>query len=115
MNDNSNSRRRGLSLVWPAILLGTVGASGLWFWLALGDPAQVFLASALMALTAMLTLVWLSRLRATRRLHATLDAYADREIMRAKRRQARKNGQTISSRGFYSRRKMHARPHAQTR
>jgi hypothetical protein len=38
------------------------------------------------ALTAILGIVWLSRVRAARRFNAALDAYAEREIERERRR-----------------------------
>jgi hypothetical protein len=82
MNNNGVGRGDRAYLVWPAVFLGAAVATGLWLWLAQGERVQVLLACA--ALAAALTVVGLLRARAARRLHAALDAYADREIVQAR-------------------------------
>lgn len=83
---NWNGRRRPVSLVWPAALLGAGGAAGLWLWLAQRDSVQVSLASGALALTVVLGIIWQSRARSARRFQAALDAYVARELGRAPRR-----------------------------
>jgi hypothetical protein len=83
MENNRIGRRTPSSLLWPVTFLGAVG---LWFWLAHGDGVAVLLGAAALVLTAILGIVWLSRARAARRLNAALDAYAEREINRERRR-----------------------------
>ena len=71
------------SLVWIVALLGAVR---LWFWLTNGNDVQGLLGAAAFLLTATLGTVGLSRARAARRFIAAVDAYAEREIDRERRR-----------------------------
>jgi len=84
MVNTSIDRRKIASLIWLAALLGSGGAAGLWLEFAQGW-VQALLAAALLALTAILGVVWLAHDRAARRMNA-LDRYAEREIARARRR-----------------------------
>jgi hypothetical protein len=56
------------------------------------ETPLTLLVCAIMALTAIIAGLWLARIRATRRLRAVADAYAEREIARQARWQARKAG-----------------------
>jgi hypothetical protein len=71
------------SLIWPVALLG---AAGLWFWLRPEHSVAEMLGAAGLVLTAIFGIVWLSRARAARRFNAAVNAYADREIERQRRR-----------------------------
>jgi hypothetical protein len=70
-------------LVWLVTILGAVGP---WFWLRNGNDVRGLLGDAALMLTATLGTVWLSRARAARRFIAAVDAYAEREIDRERRR-----------------------------
>lgn len=83
---NNSLGRKAVSLIWLTAFLGAGGAAGLWLGLA-QDSVQVLLAAMVLALTVVLGTVWHSRDRAARRLHAALEAYAEREIARTRRRQ----------------------------
>jgi hypothetical protein len=83
MENNRIGLRTATSLAWPATFLG---AAGLWFWLAQGEGAAVLLGAPALALTAVLGVVWRSRARAARRFHAAVEAHAEREIDRERRR-----------------------------
>jgi hypothetical protein len=74
-------------------------AGELWFWLAQGDGAAVLLGAALLVFTAILGIVWRSRARSARRFHAALDAYAEREIDRTRRRNGPQRVRGGSTRG----------------
>jgi Flp pilus assembly protein TadB len=94
MNDNSGRPRRR-TLVWPAaaytaVVLGAGVVTAGWFRPAADEGWQMLVAAAVFAVAAVLGFVWLVRARAARRLQAVMDAYADREIARAGRRQALK-------------------------
>ena len=71
------------SLIWIVALLGAVR---LWFWLTNGNDVPGLLAAAALLLTAILGAVGLARALAVRRFNAALDAYAEREIDRERRR-----------------------------
>jgi hypothetical protein len=71
------------SLVWLVTLPGAVG---LWFCLINGNEVKGLLGVAALLFTATLGTVWLSRARAARRFNAVVDAYAEREIDRERRR-----------------------------
>jgi hypothetical protein len=85
MENNRIGRRMATSLVWPVTFLG---AAGLWVWLARGEGVAVLLGAPALALTAVLGMVWRSRIRAARRFHAAVEAHAEREIDRERRRSA---------------------------
>jgi hypothetical protein len=91
MTNNVIGRPKAMSVIWPAGLLGSGGATGLWLGLAPGGVSGV-LAAAALAVTAVFGAIWLFHDRAVRRLHATLDAYAEREIARQRPRQALPQG-----------------------
>jgi hypothetical protein len=84
----------GLAVCSAAVVLGAAGVGGLWFGLAAGRGWPVLLAGAVLAGAV----VWLSRARAARRWQAALDAYAKREIIRARRRKTRPRVTTVSAR-----------------
>src|SRR5262249_36771886 len=77
----------------------SLGAVGLWFLPAHGDGVAVLLGAAALVLTAILGIVWLSRARAARRFNAAVDAYADGEIDRARRRNGPQRARGVSTRG----------------
>jgi hypothetical protein len=70
-------------LVWPITLLT---ALGIWLWAAHTDKLAVLVGAGALVCTAILGIVWLSRVRAARRFSAVMDAYAEREIDRERRR-----------------------------
>jgi hypothetical protein len=88
-------RRLLTSLVWSVAFLG---ALGLWFWLMNGNEVATVLGAAALILTAILVIVWHSRVRAARRLHAALNAYAEREIDRERRRNGPPRARDVSTR-----------------
>src|SRR5262245_55997694 len=96
MKNNRIGRRTPTSLVWPVPLLGAVG---FWFWLAHADGVAALLGAAALVLTATLGIVWLSRARAARRFNAALDAYAEREIDRERRRSGPQRVRVVSTGG----------------
>jgi predicted membrane metal-binding protein len=98
----SISFRQPLSLVWPLVLLATAALAGLWLWLAGNNSVQVLLASALLAVTVTLGIVWQSRARAARRLQAVVDAYAERQIAGTSRGNAPKRTRTSSPRRAFA-------------
>jgi Flp pilus assembly protein TadB len=74
---------------WTAsVALAAVGTAGLGLWMVQGASLPLRTVGGLATLTAALCLVWLYRIRAARRLSATLDAYAERELARTQRRLA---------------------------
>jgi hypothetical protein len=99
MENNRSGHRKQRSLVWPAAILATGGALGLWLWLAREVSLQWLLAPAVLILAAAFGIFWQSRARAARRRRAALDAYAEREISRARRGNAPKRLVTLSTRG----------------
>jgi CheY-like chemotaxis protein len=89
MENNWTTHRRQISLTWPttfsvAAVLAAGVFGGLWLWSAGGRAWPALLPAAVLAVTAVLGTVGLSRARATRRLKALVDAYAEREIARGK-------------------------------
>ena len=95
METNHTGHSRLMSLVsspafWVAALLIAGSIGGLWFVLVYGSAwAAVPLAAAL-ALTAVVVITWQeSRASATRRLHAALAVYAEREVRQQRRGAAR--------------------------
>jgi hypothetical protein len=60
---------------------------------------QALVPAALLALTAVLGLVWLVRARAARRWNAVLDAYAEEELTRLRLRHPSQRLQPLSTRG----------------
>jgi hypothetical protein len=102
MFNNTYGRRTPLVLPWSGIMYAagalTLGvAAGLWLLLAHGQGWQVLLPAAVVALAAIIGMAWQSRARAADRLHAALDAYARRELARARRRQAPTRGPALSA------------------
>jgi len=82
MKNNEDTHPKSASWAGPAALLAVAGAAGLWLWQTQG----AYVPLGLLALTAVLGAVWLYRVRAARRLFAALDAYAEKEVARARRR-----------------------------
>jgi hypothetical protein len=72
-----------------SVALAIAGAAGVGLWMTQGASLPLRSVGSLVALTAALSMVWLYRVRAARRLSAALDAYAERELDRAKRRRLR--------------------------
>jgi hypothetical protein len=85
MKRDEGGRPKPASRAWPVGLLAAAGAAGLWLWQTPGTDVPVWPAVGLLAPTAALGVVWLSRIRAARRLFAALDAYAEKEVARAER------------------------------
>jgi hypothetical protein len=75
--------RRGLLTVFSLAAWAT-GTGGLWFWVVPGDPLGVLPGAMLLGLGVLLATVGLVRARAGWRWRAALDAYAEREIVRAR-------------------------------
>jgi hypothetical protein len=82
MMSNWMDRGKSLSLVWPVALL----ALGLWCWLAAATSAPALMAAVGFTGTGLLGMGWWSRARASRRLRAALDVYAEQEIARTRPR-----------------------------
>ena len=105
MKNNWTSRRYPFSLIAPvaagaaAVLAAAVLLGGLWLRPADGSAWPALLTAAALAAAAVLGVVWLSRARAARRFHAALNAYAEREIARNRRGNARRKARTSSTRG----------------
>jgi hypothetical protein len=76
--------RRPLTSLVASVLL--IGAGGLWLWLACGAGGAALPGAAALSVAALVGVVWGSRARATRRFNAAVDAYAQREINRERRR-----------------------------
>ena len=83
MIHNRIGRWMPAALVWSVALAGAVR---LWFWLTNGNDVPGLLAAAALLLTATLGADGLGRALAVRRFNAALDAYAEREIDRERRR-----------------------------
>jgi hypothetical protein len=83
MKNNWIGLRITKSLAWSVAILGAVG---LGLWQAQGNGVAVLIGAASLVVTAILGTVWLSHVRAVSRFNAALDAYAEREIDRARRR-----------------------------
>jgi hypothetical protein len=80
-------------------LVALLGAAGSWFWLAHWDRVAVLLGAAALALTAFLGIICLARARAARRFNAALDAYADQELDRQRRKNGPWKRGVVSTRG----------------
>ncbi len=85
MKSNESAQPRPASWAGPVALLATGGAAGLGLWQAQSAFVPWWLVVGLLTLTAVLGGVWLYRIRAARDFVAALDAYAERELARAKR------------------------------
>jgi hypothetical protein len=96
IHNNGIGRRTPTSLVWPVTLIGEVG---LWFWLTHGHGVAGQLVAAALVLAGTLGIVWLSRARAARRFKAAVEAYAEREIDRERRRNRPQRIRGVSTRG----------------
>src|SRR5262249_48945196 len=84
-----NPAPRSWSLVWPALSCAGAVLAAVWLGLLWRRPAaswQEWLVPCVLALASVLGGVWQLRARARRRWRAAVDAYADREIARARRR-----------------------------
>jgi hypothetical protein len=92
MKSNEDNNLKGSSWLGPVALLAAAGAGGLWLWQTQGAYVPPGPAVGLLALTATLAVFWLYRVRASRRLFAALDAYAEREGARAKPQRRRPSG-----------------------
>jgi hypothetical protein len=86
MKRNEGTHPKSASWAGPVGLLTAAGAAGLWFAQTHGADVPLWSALGLLALTAALGVVWLSRVRAGHRHFAALDAYAAKEAARAERR-----------------------------
>src|SRR5205823_4505008 len=86
MKSNTRARPRSASWAGPLALLAVAGAAELGLCWLPATPVPRWPGAGLLALAAVLGLVWLYRVRAARRLFAVLDAYAERELARAKPR-----------------------------
>ncbi len=93
--------------VWLAMLLGLAAGGVLWIGLIPGVHLPPLGTGVVFALAGFWGLVWLGRVRATRRLRAAMDAYAQREIDQA--REWEKSTKTLSGRKFHARSQSQAR------
>jgi hypothetical protein len=120
MNNNRTGRLPAGGIAWLAgfcavVVLGAGIAGELWLRPAAGGVWPALLPAAFLALTAVLGIVWLTRVRAARRWNAAVDAYAEREIARAQRRQTPKRGRSVSTpRGIVRRLRASQRTPSQT-
>ena len=96
MQNTRIGRRTPWSLLvgWSAAFLAAAGAVGLWLWLARGDGPALLAAEAL-AIAVPLLAVWWWRGRAARRWRAAVNAYADREVARARPLAARRQALAV--------------------
>jgi lysophospholipase L1-like esterase len=102
METNQRGRQKPGVVVWLAALcavavLGAGIAGEVWLRPAEGGNWQALLPAALLALAAVLGIVWLARARAARRWNAAVDAYAEREIARSRRKHAAKGGRSVTT------------------
>ena len=86
MKSNESAHPKWAYWAGPVTLLTAAGAAGLWLWQTQGASLPLGLAVGVLALLATLAGVWLSRVRAARRLSAALNAYAEQELARAAHR-----------------------------
>jgi hypothetical protein len=91
MLNNRTGRRRPAFLTWLATCgLAAIPAAGivggLQLWSADGRGWLALALVAVLALTSVLGIVWQTRARGMRRLRTAMDAYAEREIARDRRR-----------------------------
>ena len=93
--------------------LGVGGVVGFWMGLEYAGGARLLPAAALVIGVA-LSLLWLFRIRAREQSQAIWNAYADREIERARYGTALRRRQDLAKR-IFSRRNFDARPQSQTR
>ena len=75
------------------IVLAAAAVASYWLWQASEHPLQ-FLAAPGVALAAVVGVLWQSRVQATRRWHAALDAYAERTHGHKRRRKPPKASAT---------------------
>jgi len=90
---NNTRGRTSTSLPWPAMLLAGVG---LWYWLAPGSSVGAWWSGGTLVQALLLTIYWFWCARATRRFHAAMDTYANREIERARRLNAPRKSRPVS-------------------
>lgn len=69
-----------------SVVLATTGLAGLGFWMLQDASLPLRVVGGLVVLVVAFSAVWLYRIRAARRRFAVLDAYAERELDRARRR-----------------------------
>jgi hypothetical protein len=86
MKGNESGHPKSVWWAWTFALLALDGAAGLWLWQTDGAYVPLWLVVGLLGLTAAFGVVWLYRVRTTRRFLAVLDAYAERELAPAERR-----------------------------
>ena len=89
MTNTARDFRKLFPLAWPGAFLGAGGMAGLWLGSEQGG-AHTLAAGAVLVLTAVLGGPWLARARAALRRDAAGTAYAEREIIRARRAAGRK-------------------------
>jgi len=83
MEKTWKARSTPTSLAWPVTLHGI---AVLWVWPLNEQGMEVLLGAVALVLTTILGIVWLVHTRTARRIHAALNAYAEREIERERRR-----------------------------
>src|SRR5579871_5122180 len=86
MNSYGVDYPRWTSWAGPVGVLAAVGAAVLGLWITQGASLPLRSAVGLAILVLASLAIWAYRIRAARRLFAALDAYAERELERAKRR-----------------------------
>ena len=97
MGNNRISYAKAIRVAWPrASFLAAVAAAGVIGGVVLplvdGRAWQTLLPAMLLTATAVLGFVRLSRAHTARRLKAAMDAFAEREIARTRRRKAMTSG-----------------------
>jgi len=112
MKNNRDKSGTFLTGVRWAALLGVGGVAG--FWLGLAGRASPLLVAAAFVAATVAGVVWLVRSRAQQQTQAVWDAYAEREIDRARPAVARRRMWELANE-IHSRRDFDARTHSQTR
>jgi|SRR5579884_1829841 len=82
MKSNGDTRPTWISWAGPIAFLLASGVAGIGLYQTQSAYVPFRPAVGLLALTAALSVVWLSRVRAAYRLFAALDAYAEQELAR---------------------------------
>ena len=85
MQRGADALPKGTSWAGPVVLLAAAGTAGLGLWATHRAGVPFWSPIGLLALTAVVGVVWLTRVRAARRLFMAVDAYAEQELARAKR------------------------------
>jgi hypothetical protein len=96
MESNWIAQRKLTARVWTAAAFAVLGAVALWLG-AQSVTMQLLLAAAVAVVAGTLAIVLQFRSQAASRMLETLDAYAEREMARARRSRAAKKTRAFSS------------------